>query len=161
MEEIDKSFQVFMPKEAILPTTTTEASFGVDFGNALRTFLVYLSHLRQIDEKTKVGKDSRLRIITLWSDLFTTGKKPLYNQLFLRPSILKSDTIFDHPLGKYLCYFNSTSGHFEPFWWNPTQPESLRAGNVSLGNHILAIEGALNLTADDIGRILDDRKRSS
>src|SRR3712207_8888108 len=33
---------------------------------------------------------------------------------------------------------------------------NVETGNVSLKGHLLAIQGALNLTADEVGRILDD-----
>src|SRR5262249_51735360 len=68
----------------------------------LKTALIYLAHLKALDEKVRIGKQSRLQLITLWSNLATTGKNPLYAQLFLTRSVLKSAPVFDHPLGQYL-----------------------------------------------------------
>ena len=68
----------------------------------VRTALIYLAHLKTLDERLKVGKHSRFKLLTLWSDMATTGKNPLYAQLFLTRSVLKSDPVFDHPLGQYL-----------------------------------------------------------
>ena len=94
--------------------------------------MIYLAHLKALDEKVRVGKQSRIKLLTLWSDIATTGKKPLYAQLFLTRSVLKSDPVFDHPLGQYL------------------------PGTADLKDHLLALQGALGLTADEIGRILVD-----
>jgi len=95
-------------------------------------------------------------LLTLWSALSTTGKDPLYAQLFLTPGVLKSDPLFDHPLGKYLTYFDAGSGQYKPFAWNSNQPEDTKTGNVSLKNHLLAIQSALSLTTDEMARILAD-----
>jgi hypothetical protein len=86
-----------------------------------------------LDEKLEVGEQSRLKLLTLWSDIATTGQRPLYAQLFLTRSVLKTAPVFDHPLGQYLT--------------DPT---------IKVNNHFLALQGALGLTADEIGRILAD-----
>ncbi|WP_337287743.1 neuraminidase-like domain-containing protein [Candidatus Methylomirabilis sp.] len=128
IEEVDRALTTFIP---------STAPFDKDAPNLakqpLKTALIYLAHLKALDEKLKVGKQSRLKLLTLWSDIATTGKKPLYAQLFLNRSVLKSAPVFDHPLGQYL-----------------TDP------NINLKDHVLALQGALGLTADEIGRILVD-----
>ena len=55
----------------------------------------------------QAGTHSRLKLLTLWSDIATTGKSSLYSQLFLTRSVLKTDPVFDHPLGQYLQYFDA------------------------------------------------------
>ncbi|MCE8423791.1 MAG: hypothetical protein J5U16_07665, partial [Candidatus Methanoperedens sp.] len=95
MEETDRAVQTFLPKNS-LPLT------GTNIGAALETTLVYLAHLKNLDERVKVGKNSRLQLLSLWSNLSTTGKSPLYGQLFLTRSVLKNDPVFDDPLGNYL-----------------------------------------------------------
>ncbi|UHD15038.1 neuraminidase-like domain-containing protein [Thiocapsa bogorovii] len=126
MEETDRALQVFLPK-SLLPLNSA------DLGEALQTALIYLAHLKALVEKVEVGKNSRLKLLTLWFDLPTTGKQSLYAQLFLTPSVLKEDPAFDDPLGKYLS-------------------DSTRL----LADHLGTLQGALNLTADDIRRILLD-----
>lgn len=126
MEETDRALQVFLPK-SLLPLNSA------DLGEALQTALIYLAHLKALGEKVEVGKNSRLKLLTLWSDLPTTGKQSLYAQLFLTPSVLKEDPAFDDPLGKYLS-------------------DSTRL----LADHLGTLQGALNPTADDIRRILLD-----
>lgn len=130
MEETDRAVQAFLPKNA-LPLN------GTHIGAALTTSLVYLAHLKNLDERVKVGKNSRLKLLTLWSNLSTTGKKPLYSQLFLTRSVLKNDPVFDDPLGNYLS----------------------KAG-IFVKDHRLALQSALNLTADEIDRILVDAGKS-
>lgn len=128
IEETDSALQAFVPKNAPFESVYLDKQ-------PLKTALIYLAHLKTLDEKVRVGKKSRLKLINLWSDIATTGKKSLYAQLFLTRSVLKSDPVFDHPLGQYLS-----------------------AASVKINDHMLAVQGALGLTADDIGRILTDAK---
>ncbi len=128
IEETDRTLSTFIPQSA--PFDATPANLAKQ---PLKTALIYLAHLKALDEKVKVGKQSRLKLLTLWSDIATTGKKPLYAQLFLTRSVLKSAPVFDHPGGQYLS---------DP--------------NVELQPHVLALQGALGLTADEISRILVD-----
>ena len=135
IEETDRALQTFVPKNA--PFQLAEGA-GVNPNSnlakqPLKTALIYLAHLKVLDEKLRVGKQSRLKLLTLWSNIATTGKKPLYAQLFLNRSVLKSSPVFDHPLGQYLT--------------DPT---------IKLKAHVLTLQGALGLTADEIGRILAD-----
>ncbi len=130
IEETDRALQSFVPKNTPFETAHLAEQ-------PLKTALICLSHLKALDEKLKVGTQSRLKLLTLWSDIATTGKKPLYAQLFLTRSVLKSAPVFDHPLGQYL-----------------TDP------NIKLKDHVLALQGALGLTADEINRILVDADKS-
>ena len=102
IEETDRALQTFVPQNA---------PFDADVGHLkqqpLKTALIYLAHLKALDEQVQVGKQSRLKLLTLWSDIATSGKNPLYAQLFLTRSVLKSDPVFNHPLGKYLQYFDA------------------------------------------------------
>ena len=126
IEETDRALQACLPTDAPFETSHLGKQ-------PLRTALIYLAHLKELDEKVRVGKQSRLKLLTLWTDIATTGRKPLYAQLFLARGLLKSSPVFDHPLGRYL----STAG-------------------VKMKDHLLAVQGALGLTADEIGQILQD-----
>ena len=161
IDETDLALQILFPKN-ISQLAITDANFGSHFGNALRTALVYISHLKSLDEQVKVGKGNRRqKFLALWSDLAITGKKPLYSDLFLTRSILKSDPVFDSPVGKYLSYFDSGSSQYVSFSWDPVKPEDPSTGNVSLKSHLPAIQAALNLTADDIEQILVDANKKT
>jgi hypothetical protein len=124
IEETDRALQVFVPFNARPLTAATLAP-------ALRTALVYIAHLEQLGEQLKIRQGRRIELLTLWSDLPTRGAAPLYAKLFLVPSLLKNDAVFDHPHGDYL---SST--------------------DVLLKNHMLAVQSALNLSADEIRHIL-------
>jgi len=124
--ETDRALQVFLPA-ASLPLT------GANLSGAMTSALIYLAHLKALTERVKVGKDSRIKLLTLWSNMATMGRRPLYEQLFLKRSILKNDAVFDDPIGAYL-----------------SKP------NLPLKEHVLAIQSALNLTADEIKLILAD-----
>ncbi|MBE0465801.1 MAG: hypothetical protein IBX71_01070, partial [Candidatus Desulforudis sp.] len=92
IEETDRALTTFIPQSAPFDGAHTNLA-----EQPLKTALIYLSHLKALDEKIKVGKQSRLKLLTLWSNMATTGKKPLYAQLFLTRSVLKSAPVFDHP----------------------------------------------------------------
>src|SRR5205085_949982 len=100
-------------------------------GTAMKAALIYLAHLKELTGLISVGKDSRMKLLTLWADLPTKGKNSLYAQLFLTRNVLKDDTIFDDPLGNYL-----------------SKP------GVFLKDHLPALQAALNLTADEVAEIL-------
>ena len=128
--ETDRALQTFLPAN-LQPLTP------VTIGPALETALLYLAHFKALDSQLKVGRNSRLKLLTLWSDLATTGTNSLYAQLFLTRSVLKNDVVFDDPLGQYL-----------------SAPGILR----KVKDHLVAVQGALGVTADEIGRILADSK---
>jgi peptidoglycan hydrolase-like protein with peptidoglycan-binding domain len=126
MEEIDRALQVCTAATS-LPLTLA------NIGPAFKSVLLYLAHLEDLNQQLPIGRDSRFKLLTLWSRLPTTGTNPLYGQLFLRPTVLKNDPVFDDPLGNYLS--------------NP---------GVLLKDHLLAIQAALSLTADQISKVLSD-----
>jgi peptidoglycan hydrolase-like protein with peptidoglycan-binding domain len=125
LDEIDRALQTFLPANLTIIDAT--------LGNALKTALIYLAHLKELNRLIGKGKNSRIKLLTLWADLPTKGKNSLYAQLFLTRNILKDDAIFDHPLGDYLSKLDEF-----------------------LKNHLPALQAALNLTADEIAQILLD-----
>jgi hypothetical protein len=128
MEEVDHALRVVLPK-SLLPLTTA------NIGSAFRTALIYLSHLKSLDQQLAVGSRSRLKLSTLWANLPTIGKNPFYARLFLTRSVIAIDPVFDDPLGNYLSQ------------------------GLPLTDHIPAVQAALNLTADDIAAILADAQQ--
>lgn len=129
IEETDRALTTFIPANVLVDST--------QLPGWLQTALIYLAHLKTLEEKVKVGKNARIKLLTLWSDIPTTGKKPLYAQLFLTKSVLKTSPVFDHPLGQYLS-----------------------DASIKLKEHLLALQGALGLSADDIAAILTDAGKS-
>lgn len=119
-DEVDQSLRVFIP--AGRPATTLK-----NIADGAKTVLIYLAHLKTLDARLPVGKNSRQRLLTFWAPLSTRGSTPLYAQLFLTPSVLNNDAVFDHALGEYLA-----------------QPGLL------LKDHLPAVQGALGVTAADV-----------
>ncbi len=105
IEETDCALQAFVPKN----TPYDELHLST---SPLKTALIYLSHLKALDEKLHVGKQSRMKLITLWSDLNTKGKNSLYAQLFLTQSMLKSGEVFDDVTKKYMSVFDDPLGQY-------------------------------------------------
>lgn len=126
IEETDRALQTFVPKGTPFDKDNLKMS-------PLKTALIYIAHLKALEAQVQLGKDTRLKLLTLWAPLPTAGKNPLYAQLFLKRNILKSDPVFDHPLGLYLSDVD-----------------------VLAKDHLLALRSALGLTADDIALILKD-----
>ena len=130
IEETDAALQTFLPFDYLHPQPgQPQLALGI----ALKTALVYLAHLKELTDLLNVGKNGRVKVLTLWTNLPTQGKNSLYGQLFLTRNILKDDGVFDHPLGEYLS--NS---------------------DVNLKDHLPVLQGALNMTADEIGQIIKD-----
>jgi peptidoglycan hydrolase-like protein with peptidoglycan-binding domain len=136
IEEVDHALQVFLPSD-LRPLT------DVNLGAALKTAIVYFAAIEELGDRLSSGNEWRRKLLTFWSDLSTTGKKPLYEELFLTASVLKDDKdkVFDNPLGKYLQF----EVNKEPL----------------LKDHLLTIQAALGITADDIGQILQDARRDA
>ena len=121
-----------------------------------KTALIYLCHLKALDETLNPGKDSRIKLLSLWSEIGTEGRNALYEQLFLSPSVLKSSPVFDHPLGHYLEYYDVATDQYRPFYWEPNNVEEPKNGNVSLKSYALTVQGALGLTFNEINVIVED-----
>ncbi len=134
LEETDHALQVFLPTEL---QPLTEANLG----SALKTALVYFAAFEELVDRLETGIDWRRKLLTFWSNLSTTGKKPLYAELFLTASVLKDvkNKVFDNPLGIYLQFDTNKESYVK--------------------EHLLTLQAGLNLTADEIGEILQDAKR--
>ncbi len=126
LEELDRALQALLPKNAQPVTRAT-------LGGALGTCLLYFAHLKSLTDRLSLGNRGLVELPVLWTALPTRGERPLYARLFLQPSILKADAVFDDAFGNYLS--------------NSTEP---------IANHLTAIQAALNLTAKDITNILVD-----
>ncbi len=128
LDETDRSLHLFLPSNPALDATA--------IGTAMQTALVYLAHLKELTGLLNVGKNGRLKLLTLWADLPTRGKNSLYAQLFLTRNILKDDAIFDDALGNYL-----------------SKP------NLFINAHLPALQAALTLTADELRQIFQDAEQ--
>ncbi len=108
IDDVDRALRAFVPAN----TPFTKVFYDKQ---PLRTALITLAHLKALDEQVKVGKLSRQKLLSLWTDIPTVGKQSLYAALFLSRSVLKSGqvpimvagerrfiSIFDDPLGGYL-----------------------------------------------------------
>jgi hypothetical protein len=214
IEETDRALPAFVPANAPFE----KATLGK---RPLLTALIYLAHLKALDDKIRVGKQSRVKLTTLWANLPTTGKKSLYEQLFLNRAVLKTDDVFDHPLGQYLSaawiaaaaqkrkfevqlenvkaaekidpapfagepsiqisydaleevqhlsfqgvFTDAEKAALVALSPNPNLPELLDAAQTKgkefflIKGHLLALQGALGLTADDVRRILEEASKS-
>lgn len=148
-EETDRALTTFLPADLRPLTPAT-------LGPAMTTALLSIAHLDAFASRFGVGRGSRLRLLTAWRDLDTGGSAARYAQLFLTPSVLATDPVFDHPLGRHLQRFDQATATWVPFTWDPGQPEDPKAGNVALASHLGAVQGALGVTADEVRRVLDD-----
>ncbi|WP_438029768.1 neuraminidase-like domain-containing protein [Sorangium sp. So ce233] len=125
IEETDRALAVFVPARLRPPQT------GADLGAAMQTALVYLAHLKALDDRLDLGNDARSRLLTFWADIPRGGKGSLYAQLFLAPSVTGLDPAFVQALGS-----------------------DVPPPNVFIDAHLPAIQAALGLTADEVELIL-------
>lgn len=149
IDEVDRALAVFIPERhrALQPG---------DLAPAFQTALIYLAHLKRLQSQTKLGTDSLRALLILWSDLPTVGNDSLYFKLFLSRNAIGKVPEFDHPLNQYLHYFDASQDDYLPFHWTPGQQENPATGNVALQTHLLSVQGAMNLSADEIAQILED-----
>jgi peptidoglycan hydrolase-like protein with peptidoglycan-binding domain len=126
IEEIDRALVAFLPAK-------DDEMSEIPLGETLKSVLIYMAHLKELEGLVSVGRHARLKLLTLWADLPAKGGNSLYAQLFLTRNILKDDAIFDDPFGNYLS-----------------------KSNVRLKDHLPAVQAALTLTADEIVQILQD-----
>ena len=130
LDEIDRALQAFLPT-AGLPAWS-DAGFAAAFSNAIKTALVYLAHLDDLNTRLAPVL-GRVALLPLWGNLATQGSAPLYAQLFLTPGVINGDPAFDDPNGVF------------PY-----------TGTATLAQHQNTIQGVLNLSADDMNAILAD-----
>lgn len=99
---------------------------------AWRLALTCLAHVETLRERAG-GTIDRERLVTLWTDIPTTGVAPLYARLFLTHDVLGQDDVFDHPLGAFLTVSGET-----------------------VGGHLATLQSALGQSAADMQAVLAD-----
>lgn len=107
IEEMDRALQAFVPKNIPFDADAPHLN-----QQPLKTALIYMAHFKALNEHISAGKSSRLKLINLWTDLSVTGKEPLYAQLFLTRSMLKSGEVFDNEAKKYISVFDDPLGQY-------------------------------------------------
>ncbi|WP_439628420.1 neuraminidase-like domain-containing protein [Shinella sp.] len=95
LDETDRALTTFMPANAPYDA----AHFAQ---RPLVGVLIQIAHLAEIAERLQPGRLGRLPILSFWSDLALTGAASPYSAVFLAPSVLAIDPVFDAPLGDYL-----------------------------------------------------------
>lgn len=100
VEDTDLALQTFIPRDAPFDTDPAHLS-----SRPLLTALISLAHFQTLEQRLLAGAGSRARLLSLWTDFSSRGASTLYGQLFLTRSVLKSDPVFDDPVGDYLSTF--------------------------------------------------------
>src|SRR6185369_8345938 len=124
IENVDHALRVFIPVNASFDRAHLPLQ-------PLQTALIYMAHLKALDETLDLGDESRIKLLTFWSDVPISGTNPLYEQLFLIGNAHHRDVAFDDPLGNYL----SSNDQF-------------------ITGHLPALQSALGLTLDEISMII-------
>jgi hypothetical protein len=114
LSELDAALRAFLPAGAL--------------GPALATALLSLAHHKTLAGQVKLGSDTRIALLSLWSTIDSAR----YRKLFLSPRMRPEDkAVFDDPHGNYLS--------------NPA---------IALKDHLPAVQGALGITADEAKLVL-------
>ena len=125
IDELDHALTGF------IPTNSLPLTIG-NLGKAIGTALLYLAHLDTLAAALPI-EDALTKLPTLWTDIPTTGRNSLTRRLFLTRTVLKDDSVFDEPTGKYL---------------SDSRPR--------LVDHRGAVQAALTLSASDLDHIAAD-----
>lgn len=107
------------------------ASFGQenDRKKAWRSTLVAAGFVRELAERLDVAKED---VLTFFTNIPTMGGSPLYDRLFLRPTVIKTDPAFD------------------------TSPSGLLAAGAKIGAHLAGVQAALGTSAAEIQAVVGD-----
>lgn len=97
VSEVDQALHAFIP--GIVAQGLTEQHL-VD--GWLSTFMTHLGAFEEVHARLD-GALSREETLCFWTDLPVHGAGSLYARLFLAPSVLQADPVFDSPTGHYLA----------------------------------------------------------
>ena len=99
-----------------------------------KDLIVKISLVKKIGDKLGLGQNKLLNLLPLWSSIDTFGNNSLYSRIFLKPSILKIDRVFEK---------NVFGGY-------------LRDPSQVIADHLTGIQAALHISLDDLELILSD-----
>jgi DNA-binding transcriptional MerR regulator len=135
IDETDKAITALYNDEFKPAAADNFGTQNQKLDNGFKDLIVKIAHVKKIKEKLNLKKENSLiKLLALWSNIDTHGDKSLYKQMFLQSSILKIDTVFDeNGYGEYL-----------------TDAREMIKG------HLLALEAAFNVTAEELSLILND-----
>jgi Neuraminidase-like domain len=137
--QTDKAITALYPSNQWPAPTDSEETVQSMLDAGFKTLIVRLAHLQQVMEllQSKPKRDL-LPLLALWAPIDTHGPHSLYRQMFLNPTILRLDGVFQaDATGQYL--------NAEP------QEES-----KLLKAHQEALRAAFNLTAEELSLILEN-----
>lgn len=132
LDGLDAALRALLPGGVGTLVATGAAAVPAKLGDALRTALPRLAHIRELARRFGTPDARRSDLVTLWSDLPTVGRNCAYARLFLTPRGGRPDPVFDDPAGDYL---------------DGSAPRRLAA-------HRPAVEAALGMTAADVDAVL-------
>lgn len=135
IEQTDKAITALY-KTGFKPTDTDDDNTKKQkLDDGFKDLLVKIAHVKKIKEKLNLQKkNSLVDLLTLWSDIDTTGNNSLYAKLFLNSTILKIDPVFaENGYGQYL-----------------------QDPNEKITGHLTALQAAFNVTAQELSLILKD-----
>ncbi|HVX30361.1 MAG TPA: neuraminidase-like domain-containing protein, partial [Nitrolancea sp.] len=134
IDEVDRSLQTFIPASAPFVPDNLDK-------RPLMTALISMAHLKRLGERNAADSGIRQKLLALWADIPTRDRNPLYAQLFLKQSVLKSGEVFDAVNGKTLSVFDDYLGEY-------LTPDGLKqlAGRVRF--EASAVDVAANLKLD-------------
>ncbi|MBE9594384.1 MAG: hypothetical protein IMF19_13010, partial [Proteobacteria bacterium] len=135
IEETDKAITALYKAEFKPDAADNFGRQKQKLDNGFKDLVVKIAHVKRIKGNLNLKKkNSLIKLLAMWSNIDTHGDNSLYKQMFLQSSILKIDTVFDdNGYGKYLT----------------DQDEKIKG-------HLLALQAAFNVTAEELSLILND-----
>jgi hypothetical protein len=120
---------------ALYPRSLQDTSLATYLDEDFKELITRLAIIKRVLETLGLDpKRDLLRLLTCWSTIDTHGSHSLYRQMFLNPTILKLDPVFDE----------DGYGHFP------------RGSSERIADHKPALQAAFNLTPQEFNLIGDD-----
>ena len=143
IEQTDKAIKALYPTDQFpAPEDDWDAArTKLDMG--FQTLLIRLAHLQVIMKKLNLNPETDLLpLLACWSSIDTHGSRSLYRRMFLNPTILALDSVFQED-----GYGNYLADRIE-FHDSNTKPK--------LTEHSEALRAAFNLTGEEFDLILHE-----
>jgi hypothetical protein len=144
IEQTDKTIAALYPADQRPTPTDNAATSRAKLDAGFRSLILRLAHLQTVIEQLKLTPKRDLpALLACWSSLDTHGYRSLYRQMFLNPTILALDDVFQED--GYGSYLAEKREYQQP----GAEPPKLLA-------HAEALRAALNLTQEELDLILQE-----
>ncbi|MGL6344722.1 MAG: neuraminidase-like domain-containing protein, partial [Waterburya sp.] len=96
IEYTDKAISALYPSPQVPTEGDSEETIKSKLDTGFKELILRLAHLKTVIAQLNLNpKQELLKLLVVWSNIDTSGNKSLYRQMFLNPTILRLDDIFE------------------------------------------------------------------